>query len=145
MSTTTLTIFDPSMCCSTGVCGPDVDPALAQFSSDLEWLADQGVQVARYNLAQEPGAFAEDSDAKAFLEREGESALPLLKGDGEVVDHGEYPGRETLAEWVNLGGDDAAILTEESATEHSEASDAESDGCCSGTADEEPSTSGCCS
>jgi len=44
-------VFDPAMCCSTGVCGPSVPPALARFAGDLEWLARHGVDVTRYNLA----------------------------------------------------------------------------------------------
>jgi hypothetical protein len=36
--TTTLCVFDPAMCCSTGVCGPSVDPELARFAADLDWL-----------------------------------------------------------------------------------------------------------
>ena len=40
-------VFDPPMCCSTGVCGPSVDPALARFSSDLHWLANQRIAVER--------------------------------------------------------------------------------------------------
>ncbi len=51
-------VFDPPMCCSTGVCGPSVDPDLARFSADLDWLKKEGVRVERYNLSQEPGAFA---------------------------------------------------------------------------------------
>nr|QTX14232.1 Arsenical resistance operon trans-acting repressor ArsD [Klebsiella pneumoniae] len=27
----TLTVFDPAMCCSTGVCGSDVDQVLVDF------------------------------------------------------------------------------------------------------------------
>ena len=50
---TKLEVFDPAMCCSTGVCGAEVDPRLPQFAADLEWVAQQGVQVARYNLAQD--------------------------------------------------------------------------------------------
>lgn len=125
-----LTVFDPSMCCSTGVCGPDVDPELARFSSDLEWLEEQGVEVERYNLAQEPGAFADDSDAKGFLEQQGESELPLLKVDSEVVDHGDYPDREILADWFDLDGGDAE-------TSETSGDDADSGGCCSG-GDNEP-------
>lgn len=53
-----LLVFDPALCCSTGVCGPEVDPALVSFAADLEWLRTRGVQVRRFNLAQEPGAFA---------------------------------------------------------------------------------------
>ncbi|MEX2621006.1 MAG: arsenic metallochaperone ArsD family protein, partial [Egibacteraceae bacterium] len=58
MMMVTVEVFDPAMCCSTGVCGPSVDPALARFASDLDWLGEQGAQVRRYNLGQEPGAFA---------------------------------------------------------------------------------------
>ena len=33
-----LTVFDPAMCCSTGVCGSDVDQVLVNFSADVQWL-----------------------------------------------------------------------------------------------------------
>ena len=58
-----LQVFDPAMCCSTGVCGPSVDPVLPRFSADLEWLKSrEGVQVQRYNLAQEVAALHQQSD-----------------------------------------------------------------------------------
>ena len=44
-------IFDRPLCCETGVCGPDIDPVLPQFASDVDWLKSQGIEVARYNLA----------------------------------------------------------------------------------------------
>jgi len=50
-------VFDPPMCCSTGVCGLEVDPALVRFAADLEWLKESGVDVERFNLSQEPAAF----------------------------------------------------------------------------------------
>ncbi len=28
-------VYDPAMCCSTGVCGPEVDPVLVRFATDL--------------------------------------------------------------------------------------------------------------
>ncbi|EHX8981050.1 arsenic metallochaperone ArsD family protein, partial [Klebsiella pneumoniae] len=46
-----LTVFDPAMCCSTGVCGSDVDQVLVNFSADVQWLKGRGVQIERYNLA----------------------------------------------------------------------------------------------
>ncbi|WP_332101918.1 arsenic metallochaperone ArsD family protein, partial [Klebsiella pneumoniae] len=49
-----LTVFDPAMCCSTGVCGSDVDQVLVNFSADVQWLKGRGVQIERYNLAQQP-------------------------------------------------------------------------------------------
>ena len=61
---TTLQVFDKPMCCSTGICGPQVDPVLPKFASDLAWLKDQGVTVERYNLAQQPQAFVSHADVK---------------------------------------------------------------------------------
>ena len=53
-----LEVFDPPLCCSTGVCGPEVDPELPRFAGDLAWLSRSGVEVVRFNLAQQPEAFA---------------------------------------------------------------------------------------
>ena len=52
-----LTVFDPAMCCSTGVCGPDPDQALIDFASDFDWLKAHGVPAERWNLANQPMAF----------------------------------------------------------------------------------------
>ncbi len=92
-----LRVFDPPMCCSTGVCGPSVDPELARFSADLEWLKQQGVQVQRFNLAQQPGAFVEHAPVKAALQARGNDSLPLVMVDDRVAAEGTYPSRETLA------------------------------------------------
>lgn len=75
----TLTVFDPAMCCSTGVCGSDVDQVLVDFSADVQWLKGRGVQVERYNLAQQPMSFVQNEKAKAFLEASGAEGLPLPK------------------------------------------------------------------
>ena len=73
----TLTVFDPAMCCSTGVCGSDVDQVLVDFSADVQWLKGRGVQVERYNLAQQPMSFVHNEKAKVFLEASGAEGLPL--------------------------------------------------------------------
>lgn len=98
-------IFDPPMCCSTGVCGPSVDPVLPRFVADLHWLANLGVSVTRYNLAQEPQAFAANSVVKAVLTSDGNECLPLILVDGKIASRGTYPDRKRLAE---LAGLDAA-------------------------------------
>jgi hypothetical protein len=46
-----LTVYDPPMCCSTGVCGPSVDEAIARFAADLDWIKQRGVAVERHNLS----------------------------------------------------------------------------------------------
>jgi hypothetical protein len=94
-------VFDPPMCCSTGVCGPEVDPALVRFASDLEWLKTNGVEVERFNLSQEPAAFVENPVVAQAI-RGRDSGLPLLLVDGRIVAQGSYPAREVLAELVGL-------------------------------------------
>jgi|GEM_PF-407712 len=96
---TSIRIFDPVMCCSTGVCGPTVEPHLAQFAADLDWLATQGVSVTRFNLAQEPEAFV-DGAIKQVLELQGIDGLPMIEVDGKVKSTGLYPSRADLAKWT---------------------------------------------
>jgi len=90
------------MCCSTGVCGPNPNPALAPFAADLDWLAAQGVTVRRYNLGQETGAFVENEAVRTLLQDKGEAALPIVMADGAVRSTGRYPGRSELGEWAGL-------------------------------------------
>lgn len=99
----TIEVFDPALCCSTGVCGSDVDQALVTFSADVDWARQQGAQITRFNLAQQPMAFAENKTVKAFLERSGPDALPLVLIDGEFALAGRYPQRAELARWAGLG------------------------------------------
>ncbi len=94
---TRLEVFDPAMCCSTGVCGPQVDPALARFEADLRWLGGRGAQVTRYNLGQEPGAFAGSDIVRAVLQAGGEDVLPVVLVDGRLRWTGHYPTRDELA------------------------------------------------
>ena len=95
-------IFDPALCCSTGVCGVDVDQHLVTFAADLDWAKQQGTEVQRFNLAQQPMEFANNQIVRNFLERSGEDALPLILVDGEVALAGRYPSRAELARWAGL-------------------------------------------
>jgi len=101
---TTIEVFDPPMCCSTGVCGPSVDPALATFAADLGWIAEQGVPVERHNLSQEPKAFAESDLVRGLLAERGDEALPAIVVDGTLRSWGRYPSRAELATWAQGSG-----------------------------------------
>ena len=92
----TLRIYDPAMCCPTGVCGPSIDKELARFAADLDWLGKQGVAIERYNLSSQPAAFAATPAVKEALFR-GTEVLPILMVDDRIVAEGVYPSRETLA------------------------------------------------
>jgi len=95
-------IFDPALCCSTGVCGVDIDQHLVTFAADLDWAKQQGAEIQRFNLAQQPMEFANNQIVRNFLERSGEDALPLILVDGEVALAGRYPSRAELARWAGV-------------------------------------------
>jgi arsenite methyltransferase len=97
----TIQIYDKPMCCSTGVCGPEVDPVLPKFAADLDWLKNQGHHVERYNLAQQPQAFIQNQTIHHLLSTTGTDCLPVIVVNGEVVSQTVYPSREELAGWVD--------------------------------------------
>lgn len=115
---TKLAIFEPAMCCETGVCGVDADTVLINFTADTEWLKKQGIEVQRFNLAQEPAAFIGDPVVKAEINEHGETCLPLLMLDGSVVSRGSYPDRAQLQ--VLTGFEPKSLATESSAKDNNE-------------------------
>ena len=97
-----LQVFDPPMCCSSGVCGPKVNPDLVRFSRDLGWLRKQGVEVERFNLSSHPAAFAQQECVREALSKEGNECLPLILADGLIVSRGVYPSRSELMEFAGM-------------------------------------------
>ncbi|GLI95806.1 arsenite efflux transporter metallochaperone ArsD [Methylocystis echinoides] len=98
----TIQVFDPPLCCSTGVCGVETDQALVTFAADVDWAKKSGAQIERFNLAQQPMAFAENATVKGFLERSGQEALPLILVSGDIALAGRYPSRAELARWAGV-------------------------------------------
>jgi sulfur carrier protein ThiS len=84
-------VYDPPMCCSTGTCGTEINPNLVNFAALLAQLVARGVKVARFNLGQQPMAFAQNPTVRALLEKQGPDALPLILLNGEVYLQGRYP------------------------------------------------------
>ncbi|MGC9260248.1 MAG: arsenite efflux transporter metallochaperone ArsD [Phycisphaerae bacterium] len=99
---TSFAVFDPAMCCSTGVCGPNVDSKLVHFAADLDWLKSQGVDVQRYNLAHQPMEFARQTVISDLLTKTGTQALPAIVVNGVLVSQGRYPDRGELAAMAGL-------------------------------------------
>ncbi len=126
----TLTVYDPAMCCSTGICGADIDQILVDFAADIDWLKSEGIEVRRINLSQEPALFAENEQVKTILENSGVEGLPVILADDEMQSAGQYPDRLALAQMVGV-----AVVQS--------ADKAPSTGCCAQTSDAEESSS-CC-
>lgn len=117
-------IYEPAMCCSTGVCGVSVDPELLRMSSLVEKLDKKGIDIKRFNLNNAPQEFVENKKVNEILNQKGEDVLPLTIVDDEIIKSGAYPSNEEFEEILSIKIDEK---NEED----------ESSGCCS-------SDSGCC-
>jgi len=95
-------IFDPALCCPTGVCGPGVDPELTRVASSVFTLEKKGYDIKRYNLGTEPGMFVENQVVNQVLHDKGPDALPVVLVNGEMLKVGEYPSNEELATWFGI-------------------------------------------
>ena len=128
----TLQVFDKPLCCSSGVCGTDVDPALVTFAADLQWLERQGVRVQRINPAHQPTVFAASGLVREELKRHGNGCLPVVVVNDAVVSRGVFPSRSQMASWtgITLGSLPEVPVT--------------NTGCCGGSEGTTRSSSSCC-
>lgn len=95
-------IYDPAMCCSSGLCGPNIDPVLLKMNEAVLTLIKQGIEVARYNLAQQPKEFMANNMVVVLLHKNGKKVLPITLVNGEVFRTGEYPSYEELCRALGI-------------------------------------------
>lgn len=96
-------IYDPSLCCSSGVCGEEVDPALVDARAMIAAAQEEGIEVTRHNPATAPLDFAQEPAVVKLLETEGTQALPAVVVDGTLVQSGSYPTLCQLRAWSQDG------------------------------------------
>ncbi len=95
-------IFDPALCCPTGVCGPDVDPELTRIARDVATLKNKGYDITRHNLGQNAEPYVLNNEINMLMEAEGVDALPATVVDGKVIKTHNYPTKTELASWLNI-------------------------------------------
>jgi arsenite-transporting ATPase len=126
---TAIRIYEPALCCDTGVCGVDVDQALVEVTATVRSLQDLGADIQRHNLATDPLAFTTDETVRAFMHVVGSTGLPITVVDGVTVATGVYPSKSQLLAFAGLP--DSTVRPQLGLTEKSES------GCCGGA-------TGCC-
>jgi hypothetical protein len=114
-------VFEPALCCNTGVCGPELDQSLVNFTADLHHVRDAGGDAARFNLASDPAAFAGNPVVVNFLQAAGSDGLPLVLVDGVTVLTGRYPTRAELLRFAGLADREPIIMLQQAS------------GCCGGS------------
>lgn len=70
-------IFDPAMCCLTGVCGPSIDPELLRVATVINSLKEKGIIIKRHGLSSEPRDFISNKVISEILQKEGADILPV--------------------------------------------------------------------
>ncbi len=98
----TMQIFEPAMCCATGLCGVGVDPELLRISTVLNSLEKNGMKVERYNLTNAPMEFIKNNQVNEQLKAQGVDILPLTVLNGEIVITGRYPTNDEFVEYLNV-------------------------------------------
>lgn len=98
-------IFEPALCCPTGLCGVGIDPELLRISGVLSALEKNGIKVDRSNLSSAPQAFVDSPVAKEFITTNGVDGLPMAVVDGEVVITGRYPTNEEFISLLDIPED----------------------------------------
>ena len=97
-----MSIYEPAMCCDTGVCGVNVDPELVRISTAINNLKKNGITIERYNLSSEPMAFVNNKKVKDALDENGADILPLILVDDDIVMEGRYPKNEEIMELLQI-------------------------------------------
>ena len=98
----TMKIFEPAMCCPTGLCGVSVDPELLRVSTVLNTLKENGIEVQRFNLTSAPVEFVNHKAVAEFLQKFGPDKLPVVTVDDFIVITGRYPSNEEFTSWLDL-------------------------------------------
>ena len=95
-------IFEPAMCCSTGLCGVGVDSELLRISTVVNSLKNNGVEVERFNLTSAPMEFIDNKVVNQFINAIGADGLPVVVLDGEIIITGRYPTNEEFLKLLEL-------------------------------------------
>lgn len=98
-------IFEPAMCCSTGICGVGVDSELLRISTVLNTLEKHGVKVERFNLSNSPQEFITNKLINDFINSKGVDELPVVIVDDDIVITGRYPTNKEFKSLLEIQED----------------------------------------
>ena len=99
-----MAIYEPAMCCPTGICGVGVDPELLRISTVLNTLKKNGVIVDRYNLTNSPQEFVNNTEINKLMMSEGVEILPVIVVDGKIMITKRYPTNDEFIDLLNVSG-----------------------------------------
>ena len=125
-------IFEPALCCETGVCGVDVDPELLRITTTVRKLKQEGEDIKRHNLKNDPMEFNTNPVINKYVNEKGLDGLPCVVVDEKVTIESRYPTDQELLKIMDLPTDylDHIELDAEEEKEETESCCCGGDGCC---------------
>lgn len=98
-------IFEMTMCCSTGICGPSVNENLIKISEDIKTLKNEfeGIIIERYQPQTHAVNFRANVEVVNLVKENGQKILPITVVNGKLIKSGAYPTLEELKS--NLRGE----------------------------------------
>jgi hypothetical protein len=95
-NTIKIEIFDPPLCCPTGICGPTVDQTLISINEMIASLQKDGIQIERYQMTSHPHAFINNPEVMKLVQERQMAALPITVISSKVIKTGAYPTLEEI-------------------------------------------------
>lgn len=105
----TVKIYDPALCCPTGLCGVNIDPELMRIAVVIESLKKKGVVIERFNLRDHPQVYVENKVINAFLMEESAEVLPITTLNDKVVLTKQYPSNKQIATWLHVSEEELTV------------------------------------
>jgi hypothetical protein len=89
-------IFDPPLCCPTGLCGPVLDTTLLDLGETIVGLQSEGHAVTRHMMTTDPQAFMRNREVYEAIRARQLEVLPITVVNGRIVKTSAYPTLDEL-------------------------------------------------
>jgi hypothetical protein len=97
-------VFDPPLCCPTGLCGPVLDTTLLDLGEAIVALQSEGHAVTRHMMTTDPQAFMRNRDVYEAIRARKLEVLPITVVRGRIVKTGAYPTLDELHAALTAAG-----------------------------------------
>lgn len=103
-STIDVEVFDPPLCCPTGLCGPVLDTTLLDLGETIVALQAEGLAVTRHMMTTDPQAFMRNREVYEAIKARQLEVLPITVVRGRIVKTGAYPTLDELHAALAVAG-----------------------------------------
>lgn len=120
-------IYEPVMCCNTGVSGVGIDSELMRMSKLMKIFMKHNLDVKRLDLSKTPKEFMENNEVMNLIKENKSDMLPITVVDNKIVLSGRYPSNEEFADFLDI----TVSVLQQDVDKENEGTSTESGSCCS--------------